>query len=314
MMNDGQGRPVLIDCDPGIDDALAIFMALATDELFVTGITTCVGNVPVEHTTRNAMQIVELAQCHVEVAKGAADPLFSKRETAESVHGSNGIGDIFLPEPSASLSDKKPHELIYEKALFYQGELELIATGPLTNVANTILIHPQITSLIKRIWIMGGAAGSGNRNPAAEFNIFADAHGASIVFKSGIPITMCGLDVTNKALIYEEDINKLARLGNSVSTQSALMLRWYLEFYRSFGFEGVAMHDPLTVAVAIDPSIVRTEHLHVEVETEGEFTLGKTVVDIYGVRVKKPNADVALELDNDRFVALFENLMKRYNP
>ena len=312
MMNNGKGRPVIIDCDPGIDDALAIFMALASDELNVVGITTAAGNVPVNHTTENALKLVELAGCKVEVSKGASDPLFSKRETAESVHGLNGIGDIELPESGRTVSERKPHQLILEQAEKFDGELEIIATGPLTNIAITLLLYPQLKNQIKRIWIMGGATGSGNRTAAAEFNIFADAHGASIVFKGGIPITMCGLDVTNKAIIYEDDINRLAENSNIVSQKSALMLRWYLKFYRSFGFNGVAMHDPFTVAAAIDPTLIKTKHLFVDIETEGDFTLGKTVVDLYGVTGEKANADVALELDNERFKSLFEKLMKSY--
>lgn len=312
MMNDGTGRPVIIDCDPGIDDALAIFMALASDELYVAGISTAAGNVPVELTAVNALQLVELAGCEVEVCKGAADPFCSKRETAESVHGKNGIGDVQLPLPTGKISKRKPHEMIWEKSVEYNGELELIATGPLTNVAETLLIYPSIKDMIKRIWIMGGAAGSGNRTPAAEFNIFADAQSASVVFAAGIPVTMCGLDVTNRALLYEDDIDKLASFGNIVSEKSALMLRWYLSFYRSFGFNGVAMHDPFTVAAAIDPTLVQTKHLFVDIETEGEFTLGKTVVDILGVSKNKPNTDVALDLDNKRFVSLFEKLMRSY--
>jgi len=312
MNNNKAGRPVIIDCDPGIDDALAIFMALASDELYVTGISTAAGNVPVEHTAKNALQIVELARCQVEICKGAADPFYSRRETAESVHGKNGIGDVQLAEPVGVISERKPHEMIIAKALEFDGELEIIATGPLTNLAETLMIYPSLSEKIKRIWIMGGAAGSGNRTPAAEFNIFADAHSASVVFAAGIPITMCGLDVTNKALIYEDDIDRLESFNNEVSKKSASMLRWYLGFYKSFGFKGVAMHDPFTVAVAIDPTLVKTKSLFVDIETEGEFTLGKTVVDILGVSGNKPNTDVALELDNNRFVILFEKLMKSY--
>jgi len=312
MMNDGKGRPVIIDCDPGIDDALAIFMALASDELNVVGITAVAGNVPVEYTAMNALQLVELAGCEVEVSQGAADPFYTKRETAESVHGKNGIGDISLPPAKGSLSRIKPHEMIWSNACKYKGQLEIIATGPLTNLAEALLIYPALKEKISRIWIMGGAAGSGNRTPAAEFNIFADAHAASIVYAGGIPITMCGLDVTNKALIYEEDINKLAGFKSEVAKKSALMLKWYLRFYRSFGFNGVAMHDPFTVAVAIDRTLVKTKHLFVDVETDGEFTLGKTVVDTLGVSGRKPNTDVAMELDNPRFVELFEKLMNAY--
>lgn len=312
MIKNDTGRPVVIDCDPGIDDALAIFMALASDKLKVVGISTVAGNVPVEHTADNALQLVELAGCPVEVCKGASDPFLTKRETAESVHGKNGIGDVQLPDSKGDISDRKPHEMIFAKAVEHSGELEIIAIGPLTNIAETLMIYPSISKKIKRIWIMGGAAGSGNRTPAAEFNIFADAHAASVVFASGIPITMCGLDVTNKALIYENDIDSLSVFGNTVSQKSALMLRWYLGFYRSFGFDGVAMHDPFTVAAAIDPTLVKTKHLFVDIETEGEFTLGKTVVDTLGVSGKKPNVDVALELDNLRFVKLFKELMLRY--
>lgn len=312
MKEQMKGRPVVIDCDPGIDDALAIFMALASDELNVKGISTVVGNVPVEHTARNALQLVELAGYEVEVCKGAADPLYCKRETAEAVHGKNGIGDIELPEPKGKLSCRSPWDMIYSRALEEGGDLEIIATGPLTNVATALKIHGDLKDMISHIWIMGGSAYSGNRNPAAEFNIFADPHAAAIVFSSGIPITMCGLDVTNKALIYEKDIDRLEKLDSEVARKSAEMLRWYLSFYRSFGFEGVAMHDPFTVAVAIDPSLVETKHHFVDIETEGEFTLGKTVVDLLSVSGKEPNAHVALKMDNKRFVHLYEELMRFY--
>ncbi|MCP4297192.1 MAG: nucleoside hydrolase, partial [Proteobacteria bacterium] len=163
-------RPVIFDCDPGIDDALALFMAFASEKIEVVGITTASGNVPISHTTDNALRIVELAGKNIEVSRGAGDPLFTVRKTAESVHGKNGIGDIELPEPKGKISDRKPFEMIYGEAEKYKGDLELIATGPLTNVALALMIHPQLSQMIKRIWIMGGAAGSGNRTPAAEFN------------------------------------------------------------------------------------------------------------------------------------------------
>ncbi|MBB6478872.1 nucleoside hydrolase [Spirochaeta isovalerica] len=312
MKEQKTGRPVLLDCDPGIDDALAIFMALASDELKVEAITAVAGNVPVERTALNALQLVELSGYEVEVASGAGAPLYGKKKTAESVHGRNGIGDIELPPPVGALSCQTARELIYRKALEQGGELEIIATGPLTNIASALLIYPDLKNLIRHIWIMGGSAYSGNRTPAAEFNIYADPHGASIVFQSGVPITMCGLDVTNRALIYREDIERLSLFQSDVARKSAQMLTWYLGFYKSFGFEGVAMHDPFTVAAAIDPSLAATRHLYVDVETEGEFTFGQTVVDILKVSGKKPNAHVALELDNKGFVDLFEKLMRSY--
>lgn len=312
MRTQKRGRPVLLDCDPGIDDALAIFMALISDEIKVEAITTVAGNVPVEYTTRNARQLVELAGFHVEIAAGAAEPLYTKRETAEAVHGSNGIGDIELPDPRGSISCCSAIELLRVKALEQAGALEIIATGPLTNIAKAFMIYPDLKKLIRRIWIMGGSAYSGNRTPAAEFNIYADSHAASVVFSSGIPITMCGLDVTNRALIYQNDIQRLSQFNSDVSRKSAEMLKWYLGFYNSFGFNGVAMHDPLTVAAAIDPTIIITEHLYVDVETEGEFTQGQTVVDLQKVSGRAPNCDVALELDNKKFVNIFEKLMLSY--
>jgi len=312
MNKNKMGRPVLIDCDPGIDDALAIFMALASEELNVEAITTVAGNVPVGLTAINALKLVEMAGFEVEVAAGAANPLYTKKKTAESVHGRNGIGDIELPSPKGSLSKRSALELIHDKALQQKGNLEIIATGPLTNVALALTVYPDLKNLVRHIWIMGGSAYSGNRTPAAEFNIFADAHAASIVFASGIPLTMCGLDVTNRALIYKEDIERLSQFKSDVARKSAEMLLWYLKFYNSFGFEGVAMHDPFTVAAAIDPSLIETKHLHVDVETEGEFTLGQTVVDLLKVSGKPPNAYVALELDKKRFVELFEKLMNFY--
>jgi len=311
--NGAGGRNIIIDCDPGIDDALAIFMALASSRLNVLGITTVAGNVNISHVTRNALSLVSLTGKQVPVCRGASGPFLVPRKEGGHVHGENGVGDVTLPIPSFSEDSRPAAEFIRETAAANSGNLDLVAIGPLTNVAAALVMYPSVKRDVRRIIMMGGAAGFGNVTPAAEFNIYADPHAAAAVFQSGIPIDMYGLDVTNRALITEDEIASLRATGKTIPLLCCDMLRTYADFYHSVGFSGLALHDPFALACAIDESLVEFRECHVAVETQGTLTRGKTVADLHGVTGKPVNARVALELNRDGFISLMTELLCSYD-
>ena len=305
-------RKIIIDCDPGIDDALAIFMALASDKLDVLGITTVAGNVNIDHVTRNALSLVSMTGKKVPVCRGAAGPFLSSRKDGARVHGENGVGDVTLPVPAFEEDSRPATVFIREMADAHPGELDLVVIGPLTNIAAVLAMYSGLAKKISRIIMMGGAAGFGNVTPAAEFNIYADPHAAAAVFQSGIPIDMYGLDVTNRALITEEEMAALRATGKAIPVLCCDMLGTYADFYESIGFSGLALHDPFAMACAIDDSLAGYGEYFVAVETLGELTRGKTVVDTFGVSGKKPNTRVAVDLDRERFIALMSDLLGSY--
>ena len=310
-------RTILIDCDPGIDDAIAILMALAAPGLEVVGITAVGGNVGVDTTTRNALALAALAAAgggrRVPVARGADLALFAEKRRAESVHGADGLGGVRLPQPARPMEKTPAWDFIRDAALLSKGSLEIVAIGPLTNIAMMLAAYPAVARSIQAIHIMGGSAGLGNATPAAEFNIYADPHAAAAVFQSGIPITMCGLDVTSRACLSPAGLEALKATGGRVLTPCCAMLDHYLEAYRGFGHDALALHDPLVVAHLIDPGLVTFRPYHVEVETDGRYTTGKTVVDLHNVSKRPPNAQVGVDLDADGFVALMTRLLCSYD-
>jgi len=309
-------REAVLDVDPGIDDALALILALRSEELEVSAVTTVFGNVELEKTTRNALRVMELLGVEVPVAKGRARPLKGKRVEAYHIHGRDGLGGASLP-----LGRRKPErisavDLIIDRAMSAgRRGLTLIATAPLTNIASALLKEPRIAGRVDRLISMGGAFGLtpygyGNQTPTAEFNIYADPEAAKIVYHSGIKITAVGLDVTMnpRACLQKEHYDELLRAGSATARFAAEATRGLM---RRFG--SVALHDPLAVAVAVDPSLVKTERFYVDVETEGELTRGQTVVERREwVRPrKKPNAEVCVEVDGERFLDLFMDRVAR---
>ncbi|GAB1456307.1 pyrimidine-specific ribonucleoside hydrolase RihA [Spirochaetota bacterium] len=306
-------RTIIIDCDPGIDDALAILMALASPGLRVVGITSVGGNVGVKATSKNVLALASLAGHRIPVACGMDLALVADTRRAESVHGAEGLGGISLPEPAYEALPISAWDFIRDKAAEAQGELEIVAIGPLSNIAMALSAYPETRKSIKAIHLMGGSIGFGNATPAAEFNIYADPHAAAAVFQSGIPITMFGLDVTNRASLSAADLEGLRATGGRILSPCCAMLDHYLAIYRSFGRDTLALHDPLVVAWLLDPSLVTLKPYRVDVETDGRYTMGKTIVDVHGVSKKKPNAMVGVELDNDGFIALLTRLLRSYD-
>lgn len=295
--------PVLIDCDPGHDDAIALMLAFGCGKLDVLGVTTVAGNGAGPDTYRNALRVLSVIGKSAEVAKGADRPILRPLVTAPNVHGGSGLDGPAPVEPTLKGSSRSAFELITGTLRSHDGKVVLIPTGPLTNIAIALLACPDIKRKIERIVLMGGAARESNWTPAAEFNIIVDPEAARIVFESGLPITMVGLDATHKALILPDEVASLRRTG-PIGEFTGQLMDFYSLFYRSQGFAGNPVHDALAVAAVIEPGVVKTRHLHVDVETRGEFTLGRTVVDFGNVTGKAPNVDVALDVDRERFVGM----------
>lgn len=296
-------KKVLIDCDPGHDDMIALMLACASDKLEVLGVTTVAGNQEGEKTFNNALKILTLIdRKDVPVARGFDKPILRELVTAPEIHGVSGLDGADLPIPEVRPSNLHAVDFIINALLESDEKLYLIPTGPLTNIGVALLREPRIKEKIERIVLMGGAAFDSNITPAAEFNIYVDPEAAKIVFESGLSLTMVGLDVTNKAIFSFKDIDRLEKFNGKVSKVVAPLLRFFAKAnHEFFGFKGAPLHDPLAVSYVIDKTILDTKLLHVDIETYGQFTRGQTVVDIYGVTKKVLNAEVALGLDVDKF-------------
>jgi inosine-uridine nucleoside N-ribohydrolase len=294
--------PIVIDCDPGHDDAIAILLALASPEVELVAVTTVAGNQTLEKTTHNALKVLELAgRADVPVAAGAERPLRRELRTAAHVHGESGLDGPDLPEPTAAPVAAHAADLLAE--LLRPGVV-LVPTGPLTNVALLLERHPGVTGRLERIAWMGGAIGEGNVTPAAEFNAFVDPEAAAVVFGGGIEVTMIGLDVTHKALFTRAHADRLrgaGKAGRAVAELSDFFQRFHESRY---GFDGSPIHDALAVAVVIDPSLVETVECNVSIETASELCDGRTVVDRWHVTGLPPNAKVGIDVDAERFLEL----------
>lgn len=302
--------PVIIDTDPGIDDFLAIMLAKSSAKLDIRAITAVCGNQTLEKTSKNALDIANLLDINVAVAKGAQTPLDRELYTAGDVHGENGIGNIYLEASSKEFDNRYAWDLIYDEAKKENGNLEIIAIGPLTNIAIAVLKYPELVNMVKRLTIMGGSASSGNRTEHAEFNIWADPLAADIVFKSGFNMVMVGLDVTRKTLLSEENIEEIKAIKSEHIDIIGSLLDEMFKRYKKLGNPGVVIHDALAVAYVIDESCLELKNCQVSIESRDEIRIGKTIVDLEG---KDKNVAVAFEVDFNLFKDLFEKMPLYYN-
>ena len=270
---------VIIDTDPGVDDALALLLAMRSLELKIEAITAVAGNVPLELTLPNALRMVEIAgRTDIPVAAGAKAPLVRRLVTAAYAHGENGLGGTVFPEPKTKPVAEPAAELIRQIVRKYPKEVTLITIGPLTNIATALNADAELAGMIRGVVMMGGSLSGGNITPAAEFNIYVDPEAARIVFQSGIPITMVGLDVTRKTSLTDEHVRVLEAGQNQVSEAAAKIARNAIAHTRERGFVvGPNMHDSLAVAGFLDPSLLKWKEYYVDVETSGELTAGETV-------------------------------------
>ena len=301
-------RPIIIDTDPGQDDAVAILLALGSPELDVVGITTVAGNVPQPLVTTNALKLCELVgRTDVPVFIGAHRPLVRELYTAEYVHGPTGIDGTDLPNPVTTPQPKHAVDFIIDTCLAAGSDgVTICPIGPLTNIASAIAREPMIIANIREIALMGGGFfEGGNTTPVAEFNIYVDPDAATLVFNSGIPITMFPLDVTHKALVLPEDLERLRSIDTPVGEAVAGMLGFYERHdIDKYGIAGAPLHDPCVIAYLIDPELFSGKRCRVDVETESELTVGQTVVDWWGVTGAEPNTMVMSDVDRLGFIDL----------
>jgi purine nucleosidase len=298
---------LLIDCDPGVDDAIALLLAFGSPELQVRGIVTVGGNVPLVHTQTNARKICELAQVwDVPVYAGCDRPLLRSLTTAEYVHGATGLGQVSLPEPQAiALQTQHGVDFIIETLLAAESPMPIATLGPLTNLAVALAKSPQIVEKIAQVVMMGGATTHGNVTPSAEFNIYCDPHAAQIVLNSGVPIVMMGLDITHQAIATPERLEKIRQIGEPIGALVAKLLEDYSHHdIQQYGFTGAPLHDPCVIAYLIDPSLFTVRDCFVEVELMSEGSIGRTIVDWYHGSGKPKNVQVVASIDSDRFYQL----------
>lgn len=306
--------PVILDCDPGHDDAIAMIIACASDKLDVKAITTVGGNQTVKKTTNNALRVLSFIDRDIPVAKGADRPMRRALEIAPEVHGDTGLDGPELPEPTKKAVDINAYDLMAKVIEESDKKVVLVPTGPLTNIAIFLLSYPHLHDKIERISLMGGAAIGGNWTAAAEFNILVDPEAADIVFKSGIPITMAGLDVTHKAQIREAEIERIKSQGGKVATMVAELLEFFIKFHKEVvGWDFAPLHDPCAVAYLINPDMFKSEHLNIAIDLDGEHTTGCTVADFDKKTGRAPNAEVLLDVDTDAFVDLIIDAVNTYD-
>ncbi len=294
-LSPGKPSRVIIDTDPGVDDALALLLAMRSPELKIEAITPVAGNVPLELTLPNALRMVEIAgRTEIPVAAGAKTPLMRRLVTATYAHGENGLGGAIFPEPTTKPVPTPAAQMIREIVRKYPGEVTLITIGPLTNVATALNLDAELAGMVKSLVMMGGSLSGGNITPAAEFNVYVDPEAARIVFQSGIPITMVGLDVTRKTSLTEEHVRVLEGAQNPVAQAAATIGRNAIKHNRELRYlVGPNMHDSLAVAAFIHPAVVKLQDYYVDVETAGELTAGATLgySPVAGDLRRKPEAE-----------------------
>jgi len=301
--------PILIDCDPGHDDAIALLLALGSPEVELLGVTTVHGNQTLEKTTKNALRVLELAgRSDIPVAAGADRPLQRELHVASHVHGESGLDGPVLPEPTTAPVTQEAADFLAEKIV--DGAV-LVPTGPLTNIALLLERHPDAAAKVSEIVLMGGAIAEGNMTPAAEFNVWADPEAAQAVFHSGIEVTMVGLDVTHRALLTSDDAERLRSTGKIGAFVADLVEFFKVYHQETYGWDGAPIHDAVAVAEVVQPGLVTTRLRNVEIETVSDLCRGRTVVDLWRRTSREPNAKVGVGIDSEGFFRLLTERIAR---
>lgn len=296
--------PIILDGDPGHDDAIAWMLAASSPALKILAVTSSSGNQTIEKTTDNALRIMALLGIDAPMAMGAVKPLISPPAPGPEVHGESGLDGADLPERAREPVDLPAAELMAQVIAASPDPVTLVPTGPLTNIAALLLSHPEVKENIERISLMGGGVTHGNWVPAAEFNILLDPEAADVVYRAGIPITMAGLDVTEQAMLFPEDFARIRSVGGPVAAVVADWLEFFYQFHRSMGYPGAPIHDAVAVAWLTHPELFSGRDMHVAVETAGRYCRGATLGDDRGIFGQKNNAHVLLDVDREGFARL----------
>lgn len=305
--------PLIIDCDPGVDDAIALLLAFASPEFNLLGITTVAGNVPLHHTSINARKICELANClSVPVFAGCPRPLVRSLVTAEEVHGETGLDGVDLPNPALPLHPRHGVDFLIDTLMHAPEPVTIATLGPLTNLAIAIIQQPAILHNVREVVMMGGAITHGNVTPAAEFNIYVDPHAAHVVLTSDVSLTLVSLDVTHQVLTTQERLAEIEAIATPVAKAAAALLAHYGTFdAERFGIPGSPLHDPCVIAYLLQPELFNGHPAHVVVELQSNHALGQTIVDIWNVGDRPPNAHVLRSVNAPGFYALLLERLAR---
>lgn len=308
-------RNIILDCDPGHDDAVAIILAAKNKEINLLGITIVAGNQTLEKTAVNALKVCQHLNIDCEVYKGSAEPLVrEKQEIADNIHGETGLDGPVFEELNRKINEKNAVQYIVDTVMTSTSKVTLVATGPLTNIALALKYEPKIKENIDEIVVMGGSYQLGNMTPAAEFNIWADPESAQIVFNAGVPVVMVGLDVTRKVLVTPPVLERMSKVGTRASQLFVDLMEFFNKTQKEvFGWEGGPLHDPLTVAYLIDPSVIKTKLMNVQVDTWSMQSYGRTNCDIFGMSKLPKNVNVAMEVDIEKYWDILESVMREYD-
>ena len=304
---------IILDCDPGHDDAVAIMLAANSPAIDLLGITVVAGNQTLENTRRNALRVVQWLGVDVPVYAGCGRPMIREKITAGDIHGESGLDGPAFPPLTRELEAEHAVSFIIRTLMASGGDITMVTTGPMTNLAMALRMEPRIAEKIHRIVLMGGAYTNGNVTPAAEFNIVADADAAYVCFTSGCPITMVGLDVTRKALCYPEIVARMGKIGNEASRLFVDLMGHFCRTQKEiFGWEGGPLHDPVTIAYLIDPTVLTVKPMNVQVDVRSVQSYGRTNCDFFGYLGLPNTADVAIDIDAAKFWDIVEEGLKRY--
>lgn len=310
-------KKIILDCDPGHDDALALTMAVASPKLDLLAVTTSAGNQTPDKTLNNAMRMLMLLHREdIPVAQGNQTPLVKPLETAPEVHGETGLDGADLPDPDFQVQKMTAIELIAKTLRESDDKVTLVVTGPMTNAALFLRVYPDLArEKIDQIVFMGGAMGLGNWRPSVEFNIFVDPEAAKIVMNFGIPLVMAPLNVTHQAQIMKEEIEQIGEIDNPVGKAFYGLLNFFEQYHENpkWGFKGAPLHDPCTIAWLIDPTMFKSDKMNVDVETQGELTRCETVCDYYTLTDKPKNTEVLLGVDREKFIDLVMTSIKSFS-
>ncbi len=305
---------IILDCDPGHDDAVAILMAAKHPAIELLGITTVSGNQTIDRTQKNARNVCQYLGIDVPVYAGCPGPMIRKRIIAGDIHGETGLdGPVFDPL-TKPLEEEHAVTYLCRKLMESDGDITVVITGPMTNVAMAMRMEPRIIPKIKQIVFMGGAYTNGNITPAAEFNIAADGDAAYVVWNSGVPILMCGLDITRKVLCYPAIVERMEKIDNKAAKLFADLMRFFCKTQKEvFGWEGGPLHDPTTIAYLIDPTVLTVQHVFGDVDIRSTDSYGRTNCDLFGYMKKEPNMYVATDIDVEKFWNIVEGCIRNYD-
>ena len=309
-----QKTKIILDCDPGHDDAVAIMLAAREPSMEVLGVSVVAGNQTLENTQRNARNVLQWIGSDIPVYAGCDRPMVRDKVIAADIHGSTGLDGPVFPTLKKRLEPEHAVQFLIRTLLESEGDITVVTTGPMTNLAMAMRLEPRAVEKIRRIVLMGGSYTNGNVTPAAEFNIIADAEAASVCFRSDRPITMVGLDVTRKALCYPEIVERMGRIGNRASNLFVALMGHFCKTQKQiFGWEGGPLHDPVTIAYLIDPEVLVTKPMNVQIDIRSTQSYGRTNCDYYGYQKLPPTAEVAVDIDVARFWDIVENGLRRYS-